>query len=193
MIRSVNVLFLAGSLACASFAQSAPAAPPTPASEDKAGAYYNFAMGRLYAELAAAEGSPQDVTKAIHYYQEAIKLDPKDGLILEELTDLYIKTNRLADAVDQAEGLLKLDPTNLDARRTLAQIYTHLAIGDAPNAKIDDTYLHKAIEQYKKVTEQAPKDVESWSYLGKLYRASSDSAAAEKAFNSRWNRTMRMR
>ena len=54
MIRSVNVLFLAGSLACASFAQSAPAAPPTPASDDKAGAYYNFAMGRLYAELAAA-------------------------------------------------------------------------------------------------------------------------------------------
>ncbi|MGB7759187.1 MAG: tetratricopeptide repeat protein [Bryobacteraceae bacterium] len=185
MIRSVKVFFLAGSLAYASFAQSAPAAPPTPASEDnKAGAYYNFAMGRLYAELAAAEGSPQDVTKAIHYYQEAIKLEPKDGLILEELTDLYIKTNRLADAVDQAEGLLKLDPNNLDARRTLAQIYTHLAIGDTPNAKIDDNYLHKAIEQYRKVTELAPKDVESWSYLGKLYRASSDSAAAEKAFNS---------
>jgi tetratricopeptide (TPR) repeat protein len=184
MIRSVKVLFLAGSLACASFAQSAPAAPPAPASDDKAGAYYNFAMGRLYAELAAAEGSPEDVSKAIHYYQQAIKLDPKDGLILEELTDLYIKTNRLADAVEQAEGLLKLDPTNLDARRTLAQIYTHLAIGDTPNAKIDDNYLHKAIEQYQKVTEQAPKDVESWSYLGKLYRASSDSAAAEKAFNS---------
>ena len=184
MIRSVKVLFLAGTLACASFAQSAPAAAPTPASDDKAGAYYNFAMGRLYAELAAAEGSPADVTKAIHYYQEAIKLDPKDGLILEELTDLYIKTNRLADAVEQAEGLLKLDPTNLDARRTLAQIYTHLAIGDTPNAKIDESYLHKAIEQYQKVTGQAPKDVESWAYLGRLYRASSDTAAAEKAFNS---------
>src|SRR5271157_6055678 len=114
MIRSVKMLFLAGLLACASFAQSAPAAaPPAPASDDKAGTYYNFAMGRLYAELAAAEGSPTDVSKAIHYYQEAIKLDPKDGLILAELTDLYIKTNRLADAVDQAEGLLKLAPTNL--------------------------------------------------------------------------------
>jgi tetratricopeptide (TPR) repeat protein len=184
MIRSVNVLFLAGSLACASFAQSAPAAPPTPASDDKAGAYYNFAMGRLYAELFAAEGSREDVTKAIHYYQEAIKLDPKAGLILEELTDLYIKTNRLADAVDQAESLLKLDPNNLDARRTLAQIYIHLATGDPPNAKMDENYLHKAIEQYRKVTEQDPKDAESWSYLGKLYRASSDSVAAEKAFNS---------
>ncbi|HEY1184596.1 MAG TPA: tetratricopeptide repeat protein [Bryobacteraceae bacterium] len=184
MIRSVNVLFLAGSLACASFAQSAPAAPPTPASDDKAGAYYNFAMGRLYAELFAVEGSREDVTKAIHYYQEAIKLDPKAGLILEELTDLYIKTNRLADAVDQAESLLKLDPNNLDARRTLAQIYIHLATGDPPNAKMDENYLHKAIEQYRKVTEQDPKDAESWSYLGKLYRASSDSVAAEKAFNS---------
>jgi tetratricopeptide (TPR) repeat protein len=141
-------------------------------------------MGRLYAELFAAEGSREDVTKAIHYYQEAIKLDPKAGLILEELTDLYIKTNRLADAVDQAESLLKLDPNNLDARRTLAQIYIHLATGDPPNAKMDENYLHKAIEQYRKVTEQDPKDAESWSYLGKLYRASSDSVAAEKAFNS---------
>ena len=184
MIRSVNVLFLAGSLACASFAQSAPAAPPTPASDDKAGAYYNFAMGRLYAELFAVEGSREDVTKAIHYYQEAIKLDPKAGLILEELTDLYIKTNRLADAVDQAESLLKLDPNNLDARRTLAQIYIHLATGDPPNAKMDENYLHKAIDEYRKITEQDPKDAESWSYLGKLYRASSDSVAAEKAFNS---------
>lgn len=184
MIRSMIVLFLAGVLACVSFAQSAPAAPPASASDDRAGAYYNFAMGRLYAELAAAEGSAEDVKKAIHYYQEAIKLDPKEGLILGELTDLYIKTNRLADAVDQTEGLLKLDPTNLDARRTLAQIYTHLAVGDTPNAKIDEEYLHKAIEQYRKVTEQAPKDVESWAYLGRLYRASSDSADAEKAFNS---------
>jgi len=185
MIRSVNILFLAGSLAFASFAQSAPAAAPsTPSSDAKAGTYYNFAMGRLYAELAAAEGSPQDVAKAIHYYQEAIKLDPKDGLILEELTDLYIKTNRLSDAVDQAEAVLKIDPANIEARKTLAQIYTHLAIGDTPNARIDDSYLHKAIDQYRKVTEQAPKDVESWTYLGRLYRASSDSAAAEKAFNS---------
>ena len=185
MIRSVQALLLAGSLAYACFAQGAPAAAPAAsASDDKAGAYYNFAMGRLYGELAAAEGRPDDVKKAIHYYQEALKLDPKDGLILDELTDLYIKTNRLADAVDQAEGVLKQDPGNLDARRTLAQIYTHLAIGDSPNAKIDDSYLHKAIEQYQKITEQAPKDAESWSYLGRLYRASNDSAAAEKAFNS---------
>ncbi len=183
-MRSVNVLLLAGLLACASFAQSTPAAAPVPAPDDKAGVYYNFAMGRLYGELAAAEGSREDVNKAIHYYQEALKLDPKDGMILEELTDLYVRTNRLADAVDQAEGLLKQDPNNLDARRTLAQIYTHLAIGDGPSARIDDNYLQKAIEQYQKVTGQAPKDAESWSYLGKLYRASGDSAAAEKAFNS---------
>ena len=184
MIRSVNMLFLAGLLAYASFAQSAPAAPPTTASEDRAGAYYNFAMGRLYAELAAAEGSQGDVRKAIHYYQEAIKLAPKEALILGELTDLYIKTNRLADAVEQAEGVLKLDPTNLEARRTLAQIYTHLAVGETRDAKIDNDYLHKAIEQYRKITEQDAKDVESWSYLGKLHRASGDSAAAEKAFHS---------
>jgi tetratricopeptide (TPR) repeat protein len=169
MIRSVNVLFLAGLLACASFAWSAPAAPPAPATDDRAGAYYNFAMGRLYAELAAAEGSQEYIRKAIHFYQEAIRLDPKQGLILGELTELYIKTNRLADAVDQAQGLLKLDPANLDARRTLAQIYTHLAVGET--AKRQDRRRLSA-QGHRAIPARSPnriaKDVESWSYLGKL-------------------------
>ena len=77
-------------------------------------------MGRLYAQLAASEGNKNDyVNKAIQHYREALRLDPSANIIFEELTDLYIQTNRLADAVTQAEDMLKQNPDNLDARRML--------------------------------------------------------------------------
>src|SRR5580693_5372383 len=84
-------------------------APGTaPDGTDKAGAYYNFAMGRVYAELAQDSGNKPDyMTRAIQHYQEALKLDPSASIIFEELTDLYIQTNHLQDAIAQAEDLLK--------------------------------------------------------------------------------------
>ena len=155
----------------------------TNAPDDKAGAYYNFAMGRLYAELAAADGGKNDyVSKAIQHYQEALKLDPSDSLIFEELTDLYIQTNRLRDAVAQAEDMLKQNPDNLDARRMLGRIYTRM-VGDSQPGKIPEEYLRKAVEQYQKITEKDPNDAESWVMLGRLYRASNKSPESEKAYN----------
>ena len=139
MIRSAKALLLAGSLCFACFAQSSTprnsakpqtAASPATAPDDKSGAYYHFAMGRLYALLAGAEGSKEDIAKAIENYQEALKLDPSASIIFEELTDLYIQTGRLQDAVTQAEDLLKKDPENLDARRMLGRIYTRMIGGN---------------------------------------------------------------
>ena len=39
------------------------------------------------------------LTKAIQHYQEALKLDPGASIIFEELTDLYVQTGQLRDAV----------------------------------------------------------------------------------------------
>ena len=140
-------------------------------------------MGRLYAELAAADGGKNDyVSKAIQHYQEALKLDPSASLIFEELTDLYIQTDRLRDAVAQAEDMLKQNPDNLDARRMLGRIYTRM-VGDSQPGKIHEEYLRKAIEQYQKITEKDPKDAESWVMLGRLYRVSNKSPESEKAYN----------
>ena len=95
-----------------------------PKVSDKATAYYNFAMGHLYAELAGAFGNRSDYTnKAIDFYRQAMKLDPSASFLSEELTDLYIQAGSIKDAVNEAEELLKQDPDNLDARSMLGRMY----------------------------------------------------------------------
>src|SRR6266849_4828924 len=163
-----------------------PAAPDPNASDskaaDKAAAYYNFAMGHLYAELAGAFGNRSDYTnKAIEYYRQAMKLDPSASFLSEELTDLYIQAGRIRDAVTEAEDLLKQDPNNLDARRLLGRIYVRM-IGDPQQTKVNEDMLRRAVEQFQKVTEKDAKDVESWLVLGRLQRLSRNSVEAEKAY-----------
>src|SRR5689334_13938069 len=139
LAKAASAVVLMGVLACAQNAQPPAAASNAP--DNKAGAYYNFAMGRLYAELAASEGNKGDyVSKAVQHYQEALKLDPSANIIFEELTDLYIQTNRLRDAVTQAEDMLKKNPDNLNARRMLGRIYMRM-LGDSSAGKINEEYL----------------------------------------------------
>jgi tetratricopeptide (TPR) repeat protein len=148
----------------------------------KAAAYYNFAMGHLYAEMAAAYGNRGEyVNKAIEHYQAALKLDPSATFLSEELTDLYIQSGQLARAVTEAEELLKQNPDNLDARRVLGRIYARM-IGDGNTGKIDEKMLNKSIEQFSIITSKDAKDVDSWLTLGRLYRVSHKSPEAEKAF-----------
>jgi len=181
MIRSAKALLIVVSLGCAAWAQTP--AETAKAPDNKAGAYYNFAMGRLYAELAQATGNKPDyLSKAIQHYQDALKLDPGAGIIFEELTDLYIQTNHLRDAITQAEDLLKQNPDNLDARRMLAKIYFRMIPTNTQDGRINEDYLKKAIEQYERITAKEPKDAESWVVLGRLYRASSKSPEAENAY-----------
>jgi len=183
MIRSAKALLLVLTAGCISFAQT-PSGTAGPPDTDKAGAYYHFAMGRLYAELAGS-GVNQNtyIAKAIQHYQDALKLDPSAKIIFEELTELYVQTGRLQDAISQAEDLLKQDPDNLDARRMLGRIYTR-AISNAQGNNINQSMVRNAIEQYKKITGKDPKDADSWVMLGRLYTVSADSDAAEKALNA---------
>ena len=156
----------------------------SPQAPQKADAYYNFAMGHLYAELAGAYGNRAEyVNKAIEHYRQALKLDPAAGFLVEELTDLYIQAGRLRDAVLEAEEMLKQNPDNLDARRILARIYTRM-IGDTQQGRIDEKMLRNAIEQYEKIVAKDPKDTETWLMLGRLYKYASNSTAAEKAYNA---------
>jgi tetratricopeptide (TPR) repeat protein len=188
MTRFAKALLCVLPLGVPMFAQppkpQAPAAQPAPGKDtDKAGAYYNFAMGRLYAQLAGSEGNKNDyVNKAIGHYKEALRLDPGANIIFEELTDLYIQTNRLADAVTQAEEVLKQNPDNLDARRMLGRIYTRMI--PETQGRVDERAVRRALDQYELITKKDPKDADSWVTLGKLYQVSNKSPEAEKAYQA---------
>jgi tetratricopeptide (TPR) repeat protein len=175
-IASVACLFLAAS---AAFSQNT-----TPKSQEinKATAYYNYSLGHLYAELAAAYGNRGDYfNKAVESYRTALKADPGASFIAEELSDLYIQSGRLREAVTDAEETLKQNPDDLNARRLLARIYTRL-IGDAQQNRIDENMVKKAIEQFQKITEKDPKDAESWLMLGRLQKVAQNSVEAVKDY-----------
>src|SRR5215469_6191529 len=187
MIRSAKAFLLVAALGAACFAQSAKPQtnqPPAHVAEDSKGnAYYNFVMGRLYAELAGAEGNRDYINKALQHYQEALKLDPSVGLIYDELTQLYLEIRRPADGATFAEDLLKQNPDNLNARRMLGRIYLQLASGGR-QGRTNEEYLKKAIDQFQVITQKDPKDAESWVTLGELYGVSNNQAEAEKAFQT---------
>ena len=76
MIRSAKALLLTFPLQRALSVKPRPLRLPT----TKSSAYYNFTMGRIYAELAQAYGNrPEYLNKAVQFYQEALKLDPDAG------------------------------------------------------------------------------------------------------------------
>jgi tetratricopeptide (TPR) repeat protein len=78
--------------------------------------------------------------------------------------------------------LIRQNPSNTTARRILGRVYSRM-IGDAQQGRVNEEMLRMAKEQFVKVTEIDPEDVDSWLTLGRLYRVPPrDSLAAEKAY-----------
>ena len=182
MSQAVRYLLLFCLAAGLGWTQEAVTAPGRTAG--RAAAYYNFAMAHLYAEMAGVYPSRGEyVDKAIEHYKQALKADPGATFLTEELTDLYMQSGRLKDAVSEAEEMLKQNPDNLDARRMLGRIYTHM-LGDAQQRRISEDMLRRATEQYRKIAEKEPKDLDAWLMLGRLYKIGQNSVDAQKAYKS---------
>ena len=183
-------LIAAPLLPAAAFQNASPTAdstiklPPSTkqASSLKASAYYHFAIGHLYEDLASNSGGKSEfVDKAIENFRQAMKDDPNAGFLVEDIAELYRISGRLRDAVEEAQNAIKNNPDDLNARKVLAHIYTQ-QIGDSQTNRVDENMARKAIEQYKYITEKDPKDVESLVMLGRLDRVVDDSVSAEAAF-----------
>ena len=159
-------------------------AQPDKKEQDRAAAFYNYTMGRVYSELAGAYGNKGEyVNKAIDHFKSVLKADPSATFITEDISDLYVQGGRIREAVREAEDALKANPQDLLPRRILGRIYTRL-IGDPQSRQVNETMLKNSIEQYTKITEQEPKDTESWIMLGRLQKMSTNSVESEKAFKN---------
>ncbi len=163
---------------------SAPALPSVTkqAGSLKSAAYYHFALGHLYEELAGTYGNKNDyVTKAIDNYRQAMKDDPNAGFLVQEIAELYRMSGHIREAVEEAQAALKANPNDLDARRVLARIYTQ-QIGDAQTNHVDENMARKAVEQYKLITDKDPSDTDSTVMMGRLQKLLGDSVGAEASF-----------
>jgi len=153
-------------------------AQSAPRKVDRAAAYYHYALAHMYEEMITAYGRSDLALKATEEYRLAIEADPYSEFLTASLAELYVKTGRIADAVKEAQDILKRDPKNLEAHKLLGRIYLR-SLGDSPGSTSSDNILKLAIEQYEQIVKLDPDSVDDHLLLGRLYRLNNDLEKAE--------------
>jgi predicted Zn-dependent protease len=118
-------------------------AQSSPRKFDRAAAYYHYTMAHMYEEMVTAYGRSDLATKATEEYRLAIEADPSSEFLTSGLAELYVKTGRIADAVKEAQDIIKRDPKNLEAHKLLGRIYLR-SLGDMPGGSGSDNILNLA-------------------------------------------------
>ncbi|MBI1738379.1 MAG: tetratricopeptide repeat protein, partial [Acidobacteria bacterium] len=133
----------------------------------------------LYEESSRSE----DASLSIEHYKKAYALDPRASVIGERLAGMYAKSQRIRDAVLEAQEILKREPDNVVARRLLARIYVH-TLGERSTSSGSKETVARAIEQYREILRLDPSDTDSSLWLARLYRFQNDLPHAEEALRS---------
>jgi len=150
---------------------------------DRGLSYYHYSLGHLYSELAAGYANRAEyVNQAIDNYREALKADPTAKFLADELADLYVQSGRLNEGARDAEAAVRKNPNDTNARRILGRIYSRL-VGDTRTGTVNEGMVKRAIEQYAKIAELEPKNLDAWLTLGRLHKINQDSVEAQKSFN----------
>src|SRR6476646_3120939 len=184
MMRFFRLLLVLGvaSVASAQTSPSTPAAPdsgqPAPRKINKAAAYHHYTLAHRYEEMVTAYGRSDLALKATEEYRQAIEADPSSEFLTSALAELYVKTGRIADAVREAQDIIKRDPKNLEAHKLLGRIYLR-SLGDMPGGSGSDNILKLAIDQYEQITKLDPTSVDDHLLLGRLYRLGNEMQKAE--------------
>src|SRR5579863_6721519 len=144
----------------------------------QADAYYDFVMGHYYAQEYQVTSRSEDANKAIDFFKKAFTLDPSSRQIGDELAEIYYQTQRIRDAVSEANSILARDPDNLPARRLLARIYVR-TLGDLSNTSGQHDTLAHASDQYREILRLQPTDTDAALWLARLYRLQNEQDKAE--------------
>jgi len=129
-----------------------PASAPT--SPDKiAEAYNQFLLGHRLEEK-------DDESGAIAAFKRAMELDPNAAEIPAELASVYLRQNKVQEAMSAAEQSLKIAPANRDANRVLGTIYAALSETTRENARgraanRPDENLTKAIHHFELASDKS--------------------------------------
>ena len=181
-LRKFAVAFtLAGLTVLPALGQTPPAASSasTEKTTPRAEAYYSFTMGHLYELEYEQSSQPDYASKAIESYKRAYALDPKSPIIGERLAEMYWKAQRVRDAVNEANEILKHNPDDLPTHRLLARIYLR-SLGDINGSTVQTEMVAKAIAEYAEVHRLDPGDQEAAIWLARLYRLHNEPEKAEQ-------------
>jgi tetratricopeptide (TPR) repeat protein len=148
--------------------------------QQRATAYLDFAIGHYYQVEYEVSSSSDDADQAIGYFKKAFEIDPASDVIGEQLAEMYFQSQRIRDAVLEAQGLIQRDPNNLGARRLLARIYVR-TLGDLSGSAGQRDTVQLAADQYKEILRLDPTDTDSALWLARLDRLQDKSDDAEHA------------
>ncbi len=147
------------------------AAPPSAIAQ----AYEQFLLAHRLDDENNQEG-------AIQAYRRAMALDPTAADIVASLADLYMRTNRNADAIAMGEQALKIAPANREAHRVLGTIYASRLGAENASRESQRDDLERATRHLEQAVERQPGGVQSdanlRAMLARLYVAG---AAYDKA------------
>jgi tetratricopeptide (TPR) repeat protein len=158
-------------------------ASSTPKNPDRSQAYYHYTLAHMYEELVSIYQSTEFANRAIEEYKLAIDNDPSSEYLNSGLAELYAKTGRIRDAVNEAQDIIKRDPDNLEARKLLGRIYLR-GLGDLQSGAQSEDVLKRAIEQYEQIARLEPNNADNHILLGRLYRVANEMGKAENEFKT---------
>jgi len=141
--------------------------------------YYYFTLGHLQEQEFETNGNSEVATQSIASYQKALQLDPNSAVIMARLAEIYAESQRIRDAVSEAQLALKADPDNVDAHRLLARIYVQ-TLGDINGGDVQQASVGKAVAEFQAILKVVPDDVTSTLWLARLYRFQNKQPEAEK-------------
>lgn len=162
------LLALAGAPMAAEAGQTGrPTAAPSVQLPDRvAEAYAQFLIARRLED-------DDDIDGAIAAYKRAMALDPGAASIVAELADLYMRQDRMAEAIATAEQGLAIAPNSREVHRVLGTVYATLAASprDRGGRESMQQNMTRAIQHLEQAIEgpMAQADVNLRAMLARLY------------------------
>jgi tetratricopeptide (TPR) repeat protein len=147
---------------------------------EQAGAQSSDRLAEAYEQFLLArrlEGE-QDQEGAEAAYRRAMELDPGAADIPASLADLYMRVDRIDDAIAVAEQALGVDPASQEAHRVLGLIYSSRTTTRGSSRSTRQQNLELAIQHLEQAVEYPPggpkADVNVRAMLARLYYGAQD-------------------
>jgi tetratricopeptide (TPR) repeat protein len=140
-----------------------------PAARNAAQAYEQFLTGHYLEEQ-------DDIPGAIAAYKKAMEFHPFAAEIPAELAALYLRHDRMDEAVSSAEQALKIEPSNKEAHRVLGMIAASRADGRRLPQGVTDENLNNAVRHLEQAVADpvGEADPNARGTLARLYLRASD-------------------